>query len=109
MSCRTVAQVVDSAVLFDLGSAAISTAFARYVGGILGLEPAQITVNDLIVAPGAAVSTAASGFVPLRVEVTAQPALNPSTQVPASNCLGNDEATIVELNVHSAAVETGFL
>lgn len=73
-------QVVDSAVLFDLGAATVTDTFAQYMGGLLGLSAAQITVNDLVVAPGAAISTSASAFVPLRVEFTAQPVVNPTTQ-----------------------------
>lgn len=76
-------QVVDSAVLFDLGAATVSDTFAQYMGGLLGLQAAQIIVNDLVVTPGAAVTTSTSAFVPLQVEFTAQPAVNPAVQARA--------------------------
>ena len=78
-------QVLDSAVLFDLGTATVTDTFAQYMAGLLGLKTDQITVNDLVVAPGSAVSTSASAFIPLQVEFTAQSALNPTVQARVQN------------------------
>ncbi len=59
-------QTTDAAVLFDLGAAAVTSTFAAFIGGVLGLPPSQITVSEAVVTPGAAVSTDTSAYVPLQ-------------------------------------------
>ena len=57
---------MDAAVLFDLGAAAVTSTFAAFIGGVLGLPPTHVTVNDAVVTPGATVSTDTSAYVPLQ-------------------------------------------
>ena len=72
---------MDSAVLFDLGNTVVTDTFTHYMATLLDQEVGQISVHDLIVTPGSAVTTKASAFVPLRVEFVVQPGLNPVLQV----------------------------
>jgi len=66
-------QVLDAAVLFDLGAATVTASFGAFMGGLLGLQPNQIAVKDAVVTPGATVSTSTSAYVPLQARTQPPP------------------------------------
>ena len=72
-------------MLFDLGAAAVTATFAAFMGGVLGLPPSQIAVNDVVVTPEATVSTDTSAYVPLQARSSPQHDAAPLIEAPRSD------------------------
>lgn len=76
-------QVIDASVLFDLGPPAFRTTFSSFIAGLLGLAASQISVEDAVVVPGAAISLDNAKNIPMRIQFQALPLPNPTVQVRA--------------------------